>query len=64
MANLKSFFRRKRRKKAELIKLDTNITTALVPTTENIKRIEVFDTKMIDPLGITLELLDDEEEIK
>ncbi|MEM6863571.1 MAG: hypothetical protein AAF575_00250 [Bacteroidota bacterium] len=61
MANLKRFFGRKRRKKAELVELGTNITTALVPTTDNIKRIEVFQTKIIDPLGITLEPLSEED---
>lgn len=61
MANLKRFFRRKRRKTAEVIELKTNISTALIPTTENIKRIEVFNTKIIDPLGITLEKIEGEE---
>lgn len=61
MSNLKRFFRRKRRKTAEVIELKTNISTALIPTTENIKRIEVFNTKIIDPLGITLEKIEGEE---
>ena len=59
MANLKRFFRRKRRKTAEVIELKTNISTALIPTTDNIKRIEVFDTTIIDPLGITLKPLNE-----
>ncbi|MEO1545317.1 MAG: hypothetical protein AAFU74_01100 [Bacteroidota bacterium] len=41
--------------------MKTNISTALIPTTENIKRIEVFNTKIIDPLGITLEKIEGEE---
>ncbi|MEM9364033.1 MAG: hypothetical protein AAGA43_15435 [Bacteroidota bacterium] len=61
MANLKRFLIRKRRKTAEVIELKTNISTALIPTTENIKRIEVFNTKIIDPLGITLEKIEGEE---
>ncbi|MEM8510447.1 MAG: hypothetical protein AAF717_21615 [Bacteroidota bacterium] len=45
--------------KAKIVNLDTGVSTALIPTTDKIKRIEVFETKMIDPLGITLELQPD-----
>ncbi len=67
MVNVKRFFQkflRKKDQKPKLVHLKTGVASMLVPTTRNIERIEVFDTKVIDPLGITLQPLSEYYEHK
>lgn len=54
MANLTSFlhlmgfnFNSKKQKNIKLITLNTGISTVIIPTTDKIKRIEVFQEKII-----------------
>jgi len=58
MTKLRLFFKSIFSKKdnTKVVTLDTVISSVLIPTTGKIKRIEVFETTIIDPLGVTLEL--------